>query len=1238
MNKKLHLRVCILTYIMFYPFIIFAKNEFHADKQVSNKGFSFIENKGQIIDQYGKNRKDIDFKLLGSYVVMYIGNGELHYQWCKPVPKINSQEKNQNPQAELYRLDVTLLGANKNAQVITEDIQPYYENYYLPQTPDGVTVHSFKRITYKNIYPFIDWVLYTTDDDKGVKYDFVIHPGGNPAAIQIQYNGATSLKLVNGALVATTPYGKITEDAPYSYYAADKEVIVSSYKLHGNIVSFYINTGTTKKIVIDPLLRWGTYYGGSDDEVGLKCTADSFGNAYMVGVTKSTSNIATSGAFQTTVSTQRDGFLVKFSSAGVRQWGTYYGGSLDDDLVDVACDSTGNVYVCGITLSSGLATSGSHQSTYTGAAKEAILIKFNSAGGRQWATYYGNTGNDEAFSVVCDAVQNVYIGGGTSSTTGIATSGSYQSSLAAGLSAAFLVKFNPAGVRQWGTYYGVTGESILALTCDPNGYIIAAGETQTNGLSTSGVFMTTVPAGINYISYVVKFNYAGQRQWCTYYGGNDLDRITSISSDPVGNIYVAGGTSSTTGVATTGAHQTSRSGNLDGFIGKLNKTGNRVWATYYGGTGNNDQIHGIAAGPENKVYVFGFTPSSNAISTLSSHQTSLAGINDLFFTVFTSSGTRMYGTYYGGTDLDGSTVIAASGGGICFSKGLVYFSSTTKSTSGIATIGAHQTAYASAVTGSGWGDACLVQFAADTAVYIVQPFRDTTKCPGDTVRIPYRVTHNFRSTNIFTIQMSNGSGSFASPTTLATISGNTNGQYNWVVPTTVTPGNGYRVRIIATAPVDTFVEEYDIKLALYPTTTATSNSPICSGNTLNLAATSSMTGMTWSWTGPGGYTSTAQNPSRTSALTTYSGDYIVTATNQFCSAKDTVTVLVKQTPATPTASNNGPLCNNGILNLTANSTTPGVSYDWSGPSFTSTAQNPVINPATTANSGTYDVFATLNGCSSGTATTLVTVLAGPTVNVFASPNDSVCVGASTQFSAVITNAGTAPSYQWLKNGNPISGAMGTVYTTSTLATGDVISFLLTPGAGAACNTPVNSNSIAMTVLPYTTPTVDITATDTVAWPGLLIRFNAVNVNGGASPKYQWQLNNQNVIGATSDNWGTTTLANNDSVCVIMTPDFLCANPATAKACKRIRINTGIKGIIPSSMKIYPNPTNDVLFVEGAIVGTALRLVDVFGRVVSTINVKTDLEVLNLNALPSGIYVLSVATNNEIISITRIVKE
>jgi hypothetical protein len=270
-----------------------------------------------------------------------------------------------------------------------------------------------------------------------------------------------------------------------------------------------------------------------------------------------------------------DAFLVKFNSSGVKQWGTYFGGASSgasgmEKGLSCATDALGNVYMVGQTPStSGIATTGAHQTIYGGGSCDAFLVKFNSSGVMQWGTYYGGAGVDIGYSCATDATGNVYLAGDTQqeflpASSGMTTIGAHQSAYGGGYSDGFLVKFDSNGLRQWGTYYGGSLLDVsFSCATDASGNVYMSGNTQSSaGIATSGAHQTTVND-----AFLVSFNSSGVRQSGTYYGG-----IKNVcTSDASGNVYMAGYTQSNSGIATAGAHQTANGNNgySDAFLVKF---------------------------------------------------------------------------------------------------------------------------------------------------------------------------------------------------------------------------------------------------------------------------------------------------------------------------------------------------------------------------------------------------------------------------------------------------------------------------------------------------------------------------------------------------------------------------------------------------------------------------------------------------------------------------------------------
>ena len=126
-------------------------------------------------------------------------------------------------------------------------------------------------------------------------------------------------------------------------------------------------------------MRFRSYYGGNWEENGLSVITDSEDRVYLCGRTRSTNAISTTGAYQVSYGGgDYDAFLVKFNSSGIRQWGTYYGGTSEDCGRGIIADADGYLFLCGYTQSTNaISTTGAHQVSFNG-VQDAFLVKFES--------------------------------------------------------------------------------------------------------------------------------------------------------------------------------------------------------------------------------------------------------------------------------------------------------------------------------------------------------------------------------------------------------------------------------------------------------------------------------------------------------------------------------------------------------------------------------------------------------------------------------------------------------------------------------------------------------------------------------------------------------------------------------------------------------------------------------------------------------------------------------------------
>lgn len=219
--------------------------------------------------------------------------------------------------------------------------------------------------------------------------------------------------------------------------------------------------------------------------------------------------IATTGAHQTGLGNRYDAFLVEFNKSGARQWGTYYGGSKDDLAHGIDVKSNGSeIYLTGETASTkDIATTGAHQTSKgSGSDPDAFVVRFNGSGVRQWGSYYGGSGEDIAYDVVYDRNENIVLTGRTRSPNNIAVTNAYQTKHGGtGYYDCFLAKFKKDGTAYWTSYYGITLEDMAyGVTSDKDGFMVMTGFTRsTSGIATTGAFNTKQQGGNDV--FVAKF-------------------------------------------------------------------------------------------------------------------------------------------------------------------------------------------------------------------------------------------------------------------------------------------------------------------------------------------------------------------------------------------------------------------------------------------------------------------------------------------------------------------------------------------------------------------------------------------------------------------------------------------------------------------------------------------------------------------------------------------------------------
>ncbi|MBK9063704.1 MAG: SBBP repeat-containing protein [Acidobacteria bacterium] len=600
------------------------------------------------------------------------------------------------PRGSAAVVRMRLAGATRHPQVMGLDPLPGTSNYFIGDDPARWQrdVPSYARVKYAGVYPGIDLVYY--GNQRQLEYDIVVAPGADPGRVALAFEGVQKLSLdPEGNMVLRTAQGDIVQRRPVIYQEADgrREPVGGGYVLRANgRVGFRISRyDTTRPLIIDPVLSYSTYLGGTGNDIGQAIAVDGNGNAYVTGGTTSTLFPGTGGSpIQPNLLGSGDVFVTKLNATGTATvYSTYLGGSGLDTAYAIAVDSTGAAYVTGETDSPTVAgignipypKVGAIQGVYGGGG-DAFITKINPAGNALvYSTYLGGSGTERGYGIAVDAFFDAYVTGHTSSVNGpgnFPTVFPFQSQNGSiGSFDAFVTRINAAGNGLvYSTYLGGNGSEYsldggaIAVDADGNAYV--GGTTASSNFPGAGT-STIQPGngGGTSDGFVVKFNAAGSALfYSTYLGGTAYDAVNGIAIDSARNAYVAGYTDSIN-FPTASPLQPARGGpGEDAFVAKLNVAGNALtYSTYLGGSGG-ERAYAIAVDGGGNATVCGFT-SSTDFPTVAPFQSVRGGTGDAFVSRLNAAGSALtYSTYLGGsTGGEHAYGIALDGAGSAYVTG-----------------------------------------------------------------------------------------------------------------------------------------------------------------------------------------------------------------------------------------------------------------------------------------------------------------------------------------------------------------------------------------------------------------------------------------------------------------------------------------------------------------------------------------------------------------------------------------
>lgn len=572
-------------------------------------------------------------------------------------------------------LRIKMAGANASAAAAGLDELPGKVSYYIGNDPARwrTDVPTFARVKYTKVYPGIDVVYY--GNQRQLEYDFEVAPGADPSVVRLAFEGATKVSLnPQGDLELLTDGGRVVQRAPIVYQEIDgaRKEVAGRYVLKGeNEVGFDLGVyDAARPLVIDPLLVYSTYLGGSGQDKAYDIAVDATGNAYVTGFTTSSNFPGTGNPPYTFY----DVFVSKMNPAGsALLYSTYVGGSAVEEGRSIAVDTSGNAYVTGHTESTDFPTKTPFQAQKD-FSRDVFVTKLGPTGALLYSTFLGGNSQDDGNGIAIDSARNIYVCGMTLSSDLPTTANAFQKTSKGGAEA-FLTKLNAAGsALLYSTYFGGDGsytERAVALAVDSaaNAYLI--GFMQSPNLPTTAkAYQRQLNSPTQDDAYIAKFLTTGSGPsslvYASFLGGELDDQAFSIAVDAAGIAYITGTTESDD-FPTKNAYQSIFGGYYDAFVVKLNTkpttctvsaTANCqeavLYSTYLGGT-TDEGGRDIALDPQGNVYLTGYAtknfPLKNPLQSAKT-DTSLDAFLAKFNPKVAGSASLIFSTYLKGTSGD----------------------------------------------------------------------------------------------------------------------------------------------------------------------------------------------------------------------------------------------------------------------------------------------------------------------------------------------------------------------------------------------------------------------------------------------------------------------------------------------------------------------------------------------------------------------------------------------------------
>jgi hypothetical protein len=665
---------------------------------------SFEENQGQTAREvrYVSQGSGYELFLTPQEAVLALRSQE-HYD-LSPVHRAASIRaiRKARRAGQITTVRMQLEGANPSPDIAGVDRLPARVNYFIGNDPKKwhTDVPTFARVTYRGVYPGVDLVFY--GNERRLEYDFIVAPGADLKAIQLKIVGAHKMRVnSHGDLVLSVPGGELELQKPliFQKVRGERREIAGSYSIDGlHRITFSVPSyDRSAPLILDPVLNYATYLGGTANDSGNAIAVDGSGDAFIAGSTLSTDFPAGMKGDVTAAPSPNLGasFVAELDPTGASLlYSTYLAGStsgLAEGAFGIALDPSGKVYVTGLTYATNFPTTSANAFNAGPLASNlngtAYLTKLDPTlsglSSLIYSTYIAGTGGDYGNGVAADAAGNAYVAGETDSTD-FPIANPLQSAPSNSEGTAFLTRIDTtkAGTPSliFSTYFGGNGanwnnapglgygDNAWGVATDGSQHAYLVGATSSTDsprtfITTATAYQALPPAGNTQSSVFVSNidTTAGSLVYSTYVAGSTSDQGYAIALGPGNVAYVTGSTASTDFpvVPNPGAFDNTGEASGKAFVtlvvvdGTKSGAASVPYSTYLGGTGG-DNGYAIKADSAGNAYVAGTTASSDFPATSGALQPlRLNTLGDAFVAKLNPAGggtsDLLYASYYGGS-------------------------------------------------------------------------------------------------------------------------------------------------------------------------------------------------------------------------------------------------------------------------------------------------------------------------------------------------------------------------------------------------------------------------------------------------------------------------------------------------------------------------------------------------------------------------------------------------------------